>query len=41
VVFAGECLGTFNVLMTQERVAAEHVEFARLAAQLLIPALHG
>lgn len=41
VVFAGNCLGTFNVLMTDEHVAPEHVEFARLAAQLLIPALSG
>lgn len=41
VVFAGETLGTFNVLMQQDQVLPQQVEFARLAALLLVPALRG
>ncbi|NGM87058.1 GAF domain-containing protein [Parapusillimonas sp. SGNA-6] len=38
VVFQDVCLGTFNVLMLQDKVNAPQVEWARLAGLLSIPA---
>lgn len=39
VVFGQQCLGTLNLLMQSPGVTARQVEFARLAALLLLPAL--
>jgi hypothetical protein len=38
VVFQDVCLGTFNVLMPQDKVSASQVESARLAGLLSVPA---
>jgi GAF domain-containing protein len=39
VVFQAQCVGTLNFLMKADRVDAAQVEFARLLALLLLPAL--
>jgi GAF domain-containing protein len=39
IVFEQQCLGTLNLLMQAASVAPEQVQFARLAAVLLLPAL--
>ncbi len=39
VVARGQCLGTLNFLMPQERVSQDKIAAARLAGLLVLPAL--